>query len=170
MKTDDDLLDFSLAAKLIQSRLTASLGAAEAKLREFCATGVVRSWKSPYSMVGFEPQGEGPQEMIEPSEWRHREIDLMTDKDGCHYFVDVSVSDLNYQLPVENPENSTFLDAAILKLLKAGRLPGKKSDDQWKPFCDDARKMCGKKPTDRGFSDETITKATRKIMRSFRST
>src|SRR5262249_51569213 len=61
-------------------------------------TGVVRSWKEPYSMVGRLPQGEGPREVIEPSEWGQRAIDLMTDADGCNYFVNVSNADLGHWL------------------------------------------------------------------------
>jgi hypothetical protein len=42
-----------------------------------------------------EPQGEAPPTLIEPSAWRQREIDLMTDDDGCKYIVSVSKTDLD---------------------------------------------------------------------------
>jgi hypothetical protein len=89
----DDQLAFLLGAQQIE-RLGMTPGAAQAKLRELCASGEVRSWGEPYSMLNGEPQGEGPSKRIEPSEWRQREIDLMTDSDGCRYFVNVSRPDL----------------------------------------------------------------------------
>ena len=174
---EPDRVNFYFAVKQIERRLSMSVGAAQAKLREFCASGVVRSWKEPYSMVGVEPQGEGPWEQIEPSEWRSREIDLMTDSDGCQYFVEVSESDLEDQLPplekpklqpFEKPKNS-LRDEAILKRLKAGERPGETNDLQWKTFRQSIRQDCGKTSTERGFSDVTIEKVTRKILRSFRS-
>ena len=36
--------------------------------------------------------------LIEPSEWRQRDIDVMTDSDGCKYWVDVSKIDLEHSL------------------------------------------------------------------------
>ena len=91
---EDDWLDFHEAARDVERRLRMSPGEAQAKLRELCASGAVRSWKEPYSLVARQPQGEGPSKRIEPSEWRQREIDLMTDSDGCKYFVSISKTDL----------------------------------------------------------------------------
>jgi hypothetical protein len=90
----DDQLAFFFGAQQIERSLGMSPGASQAKLRELCRSGEVRSWREPYSMLGGEPQGEGPSKRIEPSEWRQREIDLMTNSDGCKYFVDVSTTDL----------------------------------------------------------------------------
>ena len=90
----DDQQSFFFAVQEIKTALGISSGAAQMKLRELCKSGEVRSWKQPYSMRWREPHGEGPSERIQPSEWRHHEIDLMTDSDGCKYFVDVSKTDL----------------------------------------------------------------------------
>jgi hypothetical protein len=94
----DDQLALLFAAQQIERSLGMSPGASQAKLRELCRSGEVRSWREPYSMRNGEPQGEGPPERIEPSEWRQREIDLMTDNDGCKFFVSVSKTDLEYWL------------------------------------------------------------------------
>ena len=90
----DDRLAFLFAAQEIARTLGMTPGAAQAKLRELCKSGEVRAWQEPYSMVGGEPHGEGPPQLIEPSEWRQHEIDVMTDSDGCKYFVNVSKVDL----------------------------------------------------------------------------
>ena len=90
----DDQLAFLFGAQRIERSLGMTPGAAETKLRELCASGEVRSWREPYSMLKGEPQGEGPSEIIELSEWRQRAIDRMTDSDGCKYFVSVSKIDL----------------------------------------------------------------------------
>jgi hypothetical protein len=90
----DDQQSFFFAVQEIKTALGISSGAAQARLRELCKSGEVQSWKQPYSMRWNEPHGEGPSERIQPSEWREREIDLMTDSDGCKYFVDVSKTDL----------------------------------------------------------------------------
>jgi hypothetical protein len=94
----DDRLAFFFAAQEIERRLGFSPGAAQARLRELCASGVVRSWKEPYSIVGGQPEGEGPPELIEPSEWRVREVDLASDADGCMNFVNVSKIDFDHWL------------------------------------------------------------------------
>ena len=102
---DDATISFSFANDLVARRLGLSRGAAQAKLRELCASGVVRSWKEPYSnstdnflKTGEWIQVEGPEERIEPSEWRSHEIDLRTDAHGCRYFVAVSKDDLAHWL------------------------------------------------------------------------
>lgn len=95
---EDDWLPFHSAVREIKRSLRMSQGAAQAKLRELCASGWVRSQKEPYSFDGLQPQGEGPPVLIEPSEWRQREIDLMTDSDGCNYWVNVSKTDLEHWL------------------------------------------------------------------------
>jgi hypothetical protein len=157
--TDDDRLPFLFAAQEIERRLGLSPGAAEAKLRELCASGVVKSWKEPYSMVGREPQGEGPPERIEPSEWKSRELDLVTDADGCSYWVDVSKIDLDQQ--VRKDQESSLRDAEITKQLKKGRRPGK--NIEWKVFCESIRKACNVGANERGFSDETIERVTKRL-------
>ena len=115
---EDDWLDFHEAAREVERRFRMSPGAAQAKLRELCASGAVRSWKEPYSFVACQPQGEGPPVHIEPSEWRQREIDVMTDRDGCKYWVDVSKIDLEHSLnravksDVQKKRGSRKLDLA----------------------------------------------------------
>src|SRR3974377_508849 len=114
----DDWLDFQEAAPQGASRVRMSPGAAQAKRRELCGSGSVRSWKEPYSFVAHQPQGEGPPVHIEPSEWRQREIDVMTDRDGCKYWVDVSKIDLEHSLnravksDVQKKRGSRKLDLA----------------------------------------------------------
>ena len=96
-----------------------SPGAAQAKLRELCASGWVRSQKEPYSFVARQPQGEGPPVLIEPSEWRRREIDVMTDSDGCKYWVDVSKIDLEHWLNQQPTEPTAGgKQSRIIRLLK----------------------------------------------------
>ena len=82
-----DPISFYHAYLRIEERLGLSRGASQAKLRELCASGIVRLWKQPwaYRKGSFELETQGPEESILPSEWRSREIDLMTDTDGCQY-------------------------------------------------------------------------------------
>lgn len=157
----DDRLSFHSAAQEIERRLSLSPGAAQTKLRELCASGVVRSWKEPYSMVGNQPQGEGPPEQIEPSEWKSREIDLATDADGCNYFVNVNKDDFDYQ--VRSGQESSPRDAEITKQLKKGVRPGRTI--QWKIFCENIRKACNASKAERGYSDETIERVTVKLLK-----
>src|SRR5262249_26074124 len=82
---EEDWLTFYEAARKIKRGLRMSPGAAQAKLRELCASGSVRSRKEPYSFVAGQPQGEGPPVLIEPSEWRQREIDVMTDRQSARF-------------------------------------------------------------------------------------
>jgi hypothetical protein len=99
MNNDDDWLNFHFASRDIEGNLGVSAGEAQAMLRQACASpGRIRSRKQPYIVVGREAECQGPTERIEPSEWRNREIDLMTDNDGCRYFVDVRESDFRYWL------------------------------------------------------------------------
>jgi hypothetical protein len=100
MTSDDDLLDFHYAVMGIRAKLGGSLGKAQSVLRQLCASGEVRSQKQPHNTSFRDEfiQWEGPPEDIEPSEWREREIDLMTDDNGCRYLVNVSKSDFRYWL------------------------------------------------------------------------
>jgi len=82
----------------IKAKLGVSLGKAQSTLRQLCASGEVRSQKEPYVIVDHEAQGQAPPQRIEPSEWRQHEIDLMTDQDGCRYFVHVDKADFRYWL------------------------------------------------------------------------
>jgi hypothetical protein len=103
---DEPWLSFYFAAQEIEERLGLSRGAAQAKLREACATGEVRSLKQPYVMIIFQPVMKGPRERIKPSEWRLDEIDLMIDADGYAYFVDVSERDFLFWLKTQKIEKS----------------------------------------------------------------
>lgn len=46
----DETLNFHFAAKEIERQFGLSSDAAQAKLRELCAAGMVRTWKRPYSL------------------------------------------------------------------------------------------------------------------------
>jgi hypothetical protein len=95
----EDEMDFHFAAQEIERRLGVSRGAAQVKLREFCASGVVRSWKKPYLDIGGgRVQPMAPEwEPALPSEWKTREVDLVADEDGYNV-VRVSKADLDYQI------------------------------------------------------------------------
>jgi hypothetical protein len=155
-----DQLDFYFAVHEIERRLGLSRGAAQAKLREFCASGVVRSWKRSYLIVQDEPEA-GQQERILPSEWRSREVDLVTDAGGYKNFVDVSKADLDQQIGKDQADCPR--DAEIIKQLRKGLRPGETIS--WKEFCELIRKACNSGPSKRGFSDETIENVARKILR-----
>jgi hypothetical protein len=126
----DDQLPFFFGAQQIERSLAISPGASQAKLRELCKSGEVRSWREPYSMQGGEPQGEGPRERIEPSLWRQREIDLMTDSDGCKFFVSVSKTDLDDWL--DNNRKKAVGKRPLVRELLAAMYPDGVPDP---PFC-----------------------------------
>ena len=111
-------LTFYEAAIEVKRDLGVSRGEAEATLRQLCASGKIRSQKQPYSIVNGEWHGEGPPEPIEPSEWRDREIDVMTDSDGCNYSVRVSKEDFWHQFqPKQEKKPVVGKQPRILKLL-----------------------------------------------------
>jgi hypothetical protein len=56
------------------------------------------------------------------------------------------------ELAGDSPELVTVVE----KRLNAGHRPGKGGNEQWERFCDQVRKDCGKKATDRGYGDRTI--------------
>jgi len=92
------MIQFWEAVAEIKARRGVSRGKAEAMLRQACASEVIYSDKQPYMMVGAEPQAQGPPEPIEPREWHEHQIDMMTDKDGCSYWVRVDKADFEYWL------------------------------------------------------------------------
>jgi hypothetical protein len=94
----EEWLNFHLAAEEIAQRCDVSVGVAQRMLREACAQGDIRSQREPYSRKGQEIEGEGPPELIKPSEWLRDQVDLTTDADGCEYFVDVNEDDFRYWL------------------------------------------------------------------------
>jgi hypothetical protein len=122
-------LSFFTAVQEIRGHRGMTIGMAQRALRELCASGLVRSWKQPYSMVRGEPQGEGPPEPIEPVEWQTRQIDLMRAADGCSYWVEVSVSDLRgwlNQQPVRKGQRArkkALGKRPRIKLMLAERFP-----------------------------------------------
>jgi hypothetical protein len=70
---------------------------------------------------------EGPLERIEPSLWRQREIDLMTESDGCKYFVSVSETELCHWLKTKQhskasspPRKRDLVKQAINELWQNG--------------------------------------------------
>jgi hypothetical protein len=104
MIADDDWLNFHYAVMEIKAKLGVSIGKAQSILRQLCGSGEVRSQKQPYTTTVLDEfQGGGPPQKIEPCEWREREIDLMTDDDGCRYIVDVRKGDFGYWLDQQKP-------------------------------------------------------------------
>jgi hypothetical protein len=59
------------------------------------------------------------------------------------------------QPPPAKPGTAHKLVAAVENRLEKHQ-PGKGGNEQWERFCDEVRKSCGKKATDRGYSDKTI--------------
>lgn len=57
--------------------------------------------------------------------------------------------------PAAKPGSAHKLVAAVEDRLEKHQ-PGKGGNEQWERFCDEVRKSCGKKATDRGYSDKTI--------------
>jgi hypothetical protein len=127
MPNEEPWFDFHAAVQEMQQRLVMSRGGAQAELRQLCASGQVRSRKQPYTIVNCEPQPEGPEERIEPSEWRSREIDLMTDTDGCSYFVDVSKEDFRHWLAQQETKSQggkqSRITAALAKHFSGSPVP-----------------------------------------------
>lgn len=85
---------FAQAVEEIRSRLGMSLGFAEVKLRQLCASGNVRSMK--YDNVDQVEMEYPPEpELIKPSEWVHDQIDHSV---PSHITLTVSRDDLQYWL------------------------------------------------------------------------
>jgi hypothetical protein len=117
MTKRDDWLFFHRAVEDIVHECGVSVGKAQSMLRAACASGVIQSEKEPYTVVGGEALGEGPPTLIQPSEWREHEIDMMTDKDGCYYFVRIDEPDFRYWLKQQNHKQATGKQSRILSLL-----------------------------------------------------
>jgi hypothetical protein len=105
--TEEEWLSFHSAAQEIERIKGVSRGKAQSMLRQACASGEVRSVKEPYVIVHHEAERQAPPQRIEPSEWREHEIDLMTDSDGCRYFVDVSEADFRFWLGKPEPKRQS---------------------------------------------------------------
>jgi hypothetical protein len=101
MRRERPWLNFYNAADQIVWRLAVSEGVGQTMLREACASGVIRSQREPYDPVTKE--GQAPPEFVKPSEWSKDQVDLMTDKDGCSFFVDVDEGDFRYWLDQQKP-------------------------------------------------------------------
>jgi hypothetical protein len=148
-QTDFDFaVHFDFAVQEIECCLGLSTGAAQARLRELCASGLVRSWWARAPLMG-------PPSPIRPSEWKIEEVDLSTIFRGD---VVVSKTDLEQQIAgqKDSPRN-----AEIVKQWRKGLKPGE--NIPWKKFSEIIRKQCDARPGDRGFSDETIENVTRKL-------
>ena len=158
---DEDRIDFYFAAQEIERRFGLSPGEAQVKLREFCASGVVRSWKQPYLIEGcyVTRLPEEERERVLPSEWKIREVDLAPEVDGYGIFVDVSKVDLERQIG-RGPNRR---DAEIIRRLRERQRPGKNIG--WKAFGDSIRKACDADCVERGFSDETIERKTKELQK-----
>src|SRR5262249_40900512 len=153
---------FFEAVEFIHASLGLSRGQAQVKLRKLCAKGKVQSFKTAYDVVDACINFESP-ERIAPKEWREHEVDVNNEE-----YIWVSKDDLDHSLGKAEEKPTNERDAAIMQRLKAGQRPGK--DIRWnrKVFSDRVRNDCGKAATERGFSEETITKVTRQFMRSLR--
>ena len=115
---DDNWTSFDDAVRHIERELGVSTGKAQMILRQLCAAGEVQSKK--YRMVESkdgEEQLPTPPERIAARAWRDREVDLMTDDDGCQYLVDVSGVDVRYWLHVSRFLQEQGKQARILALL-----------------------------------------------------
>ena len=160
---DDDRMGFHFAVEAIEHRLGFSRGAAQAKLRELCASGVVRSWKQSYEIVGNQALPVGEPEQVLPTEWKSREVDLAADAGGYNNFVDVSKVDLEYQIEqrIRKDQELSPRDNEIIGQLRKGQRPAE--NIEWKPFCEFIRKACNSDCRERGFSDVTIRRRTREL-------
>src|SRR5262245_45617697 len=120
--SDDDWLNFYVAAKDIEARLGVSLGRAKAMLRQACASEV-RSQKQPCTTINRGTinerlEYEGPPQPIKPSEWHDHEIDMMTDDDGCWYSVYVHKGDFGYWLDNQRqPKSELGKQPLVIKYL-----------------------------------------------------
>src|SRR5215510_8617889 len=100
---------------------------------------------------------------IAPGEWRSREVDYGgPDRDGCRIEVMINEDDFRHWLKQQGIAPSPR-DAAVVKVLKAGRPPNKIS---WKEFCDrvrdDADGWVGDRPAF-GFSDKQIRRVVKAL-------
>jgi hypothetical protein len=96
MKSEQRWLNFYDAAKEVRKKLGLSVGKAQTMLREVCAKGDIRTQREPYDPTTG--QGQGPPELVKPSQWKQDDIDLLIDADGCAYFVDLDEEDFEYWL------------------------------------------------------------------------
>ena len=91
--TDEDQMDFHFAVQAIERRLGIQPRGCTGKLRKLCASGVVRSWKQPYSIVGSESKKKVRQNGSSRANGRAEKLTLPTDVDGYDNLVDVSKLD-----------------------------------------------------------------------------
>jgi hypothetical protein len=96
MNSERRWLNFYDAAKEVRKKLGVSVGKAQTMLREVCAKGDIRTQREPYNPATG--QGQAPPERVKPSQWKQDDIDLLTDADGCNYFVDLDEEDFEYWL------------------------------------------------------------------------
>ena len=124
-------LNFYHAAEEVQRRLRVSVGVARRMLRDACATGDVMSQREPYDpKTGA---GEGPPELVKPSDWKRDEVDLVTDADGCAYFVDVDEADFHYWLDnllKSKTKRASPMDSLAQEALAALKLPANMSNPE----------------------------------------
>jgi hypothetical protein len=159
----DDWIDFNVAAWKIEKRLSVSVGVSEKMLRDLCASGEVRSIRVEYIYlddVDRFAREEGI--FIRPSEWQTGEVDyegLQVVGEGLH--IEVSQDDLEWWLeqrgeaPRPDPR-----DTAIANQL------GLKPRPPWKRLCDNVRKECEVTANTRGYSDETIERRAKEMLRT----
>ena len=154
----NDWIGFSEAAWKIEKRLSVSAGRSEVILRDLCGTGDVRSVRVKYPIDPidpYDPNSTPPDEvtLVQPREWRTTEVDF---EDSV---IEVSEDDLDYWLDQQGVAASADPREAAIERHLAKPWPGLKQ------FSDNVRADCGKTPTDRGFSDETIDRVRKKIQR-----
>ena len=109
---DDNWTSFDDAVRHIERELGVSTGKAQMILRQLCAAGQSKK----YTKDGEEGVPTPP-ERIAARAWRDREVDLMTDDDGCQYLVDVSGVDVRYWLHVSRFLQEQGKQPRILALL-----------------------------------------------------
>src|SRR5262245_9329786 len=96
---DENWTEFYEAAEKLRELLSLSRGGAWKVLRELCADGTVRSMRVEVDEDGYAT--EAP-ELIKPSKWHQREIDL--EWQGEFKEVHICEDDLNHWLAKQQPE------------------------------------------------------------------
>jgi hypothetical protein len=162
-------ITFYTAAHLLRER---GKGWAEARklLRAACRDEDITAMRAPDDEP--EPLPFEYWTTVKARDWRDRAVDqdddivVMLNEDDFNRWRARSVpgqavSPAGRDVQCGQQSKRSRRDDVIVKLLKDGK-PG--DDLDWKSFRAKVREECGAEPTTRGYSDETITKVTRKIM------
>jgi hypothetical protein len=155
-----DWMPFDAASLKIERQLVFSAGRADATLRRLCAGGEVRAVRIETEEPLTTPKGAVLRRLrpvpIRPSEWRTTEVDF---EDPLH--VRVSEGDVDHWLAQQGEAlRSDPRDTAIANQLRLKPRP------PWKRLCDNVRKECGVSANARGYSDETIERRAKEMLRA----